>query len=27
MVKKHGKRYAELLKKIDKDTYSLKEAA
>jgi len=27
MAKKHGKRYAELLKKIDKDTYSLKEAA
>ncbi len=27
MAKKHSKRYAELLKKIDKDVYSLKEAA
>jgi len=27
MAKKHGKRYLELLKKIDKDVYSLKEAA
>ncbi len=27
MAKKHGKRYAELLKKIDKDEYSLEEAA
>ena len=27
MAKKHGKRYAELLKKIDKDVYSLEEAA
>ena len=26
MAKKHGKRYQELLKKIDKDVYSLKEA-
>jgi large subunit ribosomal protein L1 len=26
MAKKHGKRYLELLKKIDKDVYSLKEA-
>ena len=26
MAKKHGKRYAELLKKIDKDEYSLEEA-
>jgi len=26
MAKKHGKRYLELLKKIDKDIYSLKEA-
>ncbi|MDQ7033242.1 MAG: 50S ribosomal protein L1 [Desulfonauticus sp.] len=27
MAKKHGKRYLELLKKIDKDVYSLKEAS
>ena len=27
MAKKHSKRYQELLKKIDKDVYSLKEAA
>jgi len=27
MAKKHSKRYMELLKKIDKDVYSLKEAA
>jgi len=27
MAKKHSKRYLELLKKIDKDTYSLKEAS
>jgi len=27
MAKKHGKRYAELLKKINKDEYSLEEAA
>ena len=26
MAKKHGKRYQELLKKIDKDVYNLKEA-
>ena len=27
MAKKHSKRYQELLKKIEKDVYSLKEAA